>query len=300
MRTLVYADIFDYPLTSREVHKFLIADKPHDFDSVQKTLERMSASKKTVSADKTDRFYFLAGCSSTVVLREKREKISQKKLKIARKIARMLKLLPTIKLIGITGRLAMENSEEEGDIDFLIVTSANRLWLTRFLTIVFLELLRKRRRPRDINVRDKICLNMFLDERFLSLPAKERDLYTAHEIVQMKLLWDKDKTYQKFLKANERVREYLPNATRKKDTKILGYEDTRKIFNFQSSSRAQVEGFSIFNFFERIALYFQFLYMKRRQTTEVATPHRALFHPKSAKGWILQEYQRRVAKLSLC
>ena len=295
MRTLGYADIFDYPLTSREVHNFLISDKPCDFGSVQRTLLQMSADGKTISTDKEGRFYFLAGRSSTAVLREKREKISQKKLKIARKITRMLKLIPTIKLIGVTGRLAMENSEEKDDIDFLIIASANRLWLTRLLTITLLELLRKRRRPKDINVKDKICLNMFLDERHLFLPAKERDLYTAHEVVQMKPLWDKNKTYQKFLKANEWVREYLPNATQKKDTKILGYEDTRrskrrKISNFQ---------FPISNFFERMARFFQFLYMNRRRTTEIISLHRALFHPKSARGWVLKEYKKRLANLLL-
>jgi len=285
LRTLAYADIFDYPLTPREIHKFLISEKPLDFDSVQKALSRMGAERKRISTDKAGHFYFLTGREKLVPLRKKRKKISQKKLKVAQKIAVLLKIISQVKLIGVTGRLAMENSETEDDIDFLIITSKNRLWLTRLLTVFLLELLRIRRRPSNKYVKDKICLNMFLDEKHLSLPAKERDLFTAHEIVQMKPLWERGGTYGRFLKANGWVREYLPNVI-KKDTR----RTKEKIFQFSN--------FPIFNFFERLARDFQFWYMKRHRTVEVVSPHRALFHPQSARGWVLEEYKKRVVKLN--
>lgn len=292
LKTLVYADVFDYPLTSREVYKFLISDKPSRFVSVQKTLARISTDRKTLSADEKRYFYFLAGREELATLRKKRKKTSKKKLESARKIAGLLKIIPPIKLVGVTGRLAMENSDKADDIDFLVVTSTNRLWLTRLLTVFLLELLGKRRRPYETKVTDKICVNMLLDEQYLSLPAKERDLYTAHEIVQMRPLWDKDGTYEKFLKANEWVREYLPNSMGK-DTRILGYKDTRrkKRKKFLSILVSQY-----LNICECLAQRLQFWYMKKHRTKEVVSSHRALFHPKSARGWVLREYEKRLTK----
>lgn len=291
LKTLAYADIFDYPLTPQEVHKFLISDKPADLDFVQKTLSRMSAKKKRTSADKTEHFYFLAGRESIVGLRKEKAKFSRRKLKIAHKTANFLKVIPTIKLIGITGRLAMENSEKDDDIDFLIIVSANRLWLTRLLVVIFLELLGERRRPQDKDVKDKICLNMFLDEKHLSLPAKERDLYTAHEVVQMRPLWAKDKTYEKFLKANEWVKGYLPNAL---PQKVLSIK-----YEVSKSKKLPTADCPLLTVFEHLARKAQFWYMRRRRTTEVVSSHRALFHPKSARGWVLEEYQKKLKELGL-
>ena len=52
---------------------------------------------------------------------------------------------------------------------------------------------------------------MFLDERHLQIPKKEQDLFSAHEVCQLKVIWEKDGIYQKFLKENQWVRQFLPN-----------------------------------------------------------------------------------------
>jgi hypothetical protein len=83
--------------------------------------------------------------------------------------------------------------------------------LTRLFSVFLVELTGKRRRPGDQKVKDKICLNMLLDESHLAIPEKERDLFSAHEVCQMKPLWEKERTYQKFLKANQWSQEFLPN-----------------------------------------------------------------------------------------
>jgi len=47
----------------------------------------------------------------------------------------------------------MNNAKRSDDIDFLIVTGANRLWLTRALAVLLIELLGRRRKPREVDVR---------------------------------------------------------------------------------------------------------------------------------------------------
>ncbi len=204
--TLAYADIFDYPLRENEIYRFLISNFQFPISNFQKKLSALSG-----VISKKNGFYCLRGREKIISIRKKREGWSKGKLKIAKRVAGWLKLIPSIKMVAVTGALAMENSNENDDIDLLIITSKNRLWLTRFLTVILLELVAKRRHPTDKEVKDKICLNMFLDEGHLEVPKKEQDLFSSHEVRQLKPILDKNGTHQKFLKANLWSKKYLPN-----------------------------------------------------------------------------------------
>ena len=70
-----------------------------------------------------------------------REKISEKKFLIAKKAARILFKIPTIKFVGVTGSLAMMNANENSDIDLMIITSRGTLWLSRLVILVLLVIL---------------------------------------------------------------------------------------------------------------------------------------------------------------
>jgi len=205
LSTLAYADIFDYPLRENEIYRFLLSDIRYQILDVGKGL------KELPEVSQKNNFYFLKEREHLVLLRKKRERWSRKRLKIAKQVARWLKIIPTIKMVAVTGALAMENSNKNDDIDLLIITSKNRLWLTRLLAVLLVELIAKRRHPADKEVKDKICLNMFLDEGHLKVPEKEQDLFSAHEVCQLKPILDKNGTYQKFLKANLWSKKFLPN-----------------------------------------------------------------------------------------
>lgn len=209
LRTLAYADVFDYPLTSEELYRFLIADEGLSFSSFKQAFSRIIANEKRI--DTNEKYFFLRNRKKIVPIRKKREKESQKKLAIAKRVARWLRLIPMIKMVVVTGALAMKNSQKEDDIDLLIVTTKDRLWLTRLLTILLIEIVAQRRRPGDKEFADKICLNMFLDENHLAVPEKEQDLFSAHEVCQMKVLWEKGGIYKKFLKENQWAKRFLPN-----------------------------------------------------------------------------------------
>ncbi len=204
-RTLAYADVFDYPLKKEEIWQFLLSDIGYRISDIEKALEKLPRTAKK------EGYYYLRGRRRLVSLRQKRARWSREKLKIGQRVANWLKFIPTIKMVAVTGALAMANTDKEDDIDLMIVTTKNRLWLTRLLAVLLIEVVASRRRPGDQKARDKICLNMFLDEVHLAIPKKERDLFSAHEVGQMKVLWEKDGTYPKFLKANQWVKQYLPN-----------------------------------------------------------------------------------------
>lgn len=195
LKTLHYADIFDYPLRFEEIQKYSV-----------ETLA-VEVLKEILSQMGSGPYYCLPGREEIIELRKRREVYSQPKLKKARKVAALLKFIPWIKLIGVTGALAVENSDPGDDIDLIIVTAPKRLWLTRGLVVTFLRLTGQYRRPGKI--KDKICPNLMLSKDALDFP--DHDLFTAHEIVQMKPIYDRENTYQQFLQANRWLKDFLPN-----------------------------------------------------------------------------------------
>lgn len=280
LQTLVYADVFDYPLTADELYRFLIADRPLNRTTFNKAVTQISPDLGQINTN--NGYYFLRGREKIVALRKKRERWSQEKLRIAQRVAGWLHLIPWIKMAAVTGALAMKNSDREDDIDLLIVSARNRLWSTRFLTVLLVELVAQRRRPGDQQVKDKICLNMFLDEAHLRIPQKEQNLFTAHEACQLKPIWEKDGTYQKFLHVNRWVEKYLMNGIKTKEQRNQG---TKKRKRF------------LVGFFEKFAFRFQLFYMKSRRTTEVVELGRVRFHPEDCQRRILAEYKRKLKKL---
>ncbi len=103
LKTLHYADLFDYPLKVEEVHKYLV--EPLKIGVLKEVLSRMSADDKQICAD--NGFYCLSGREEIIGLRQQREKWSEPKLKKAKKIASVLKFIPWIRLIGVTGALIL-------------------------------------------------------------------------------------------------------------------------------------------------------------------------------------------------
>jgi predicted nucleotidyltransferase len=299
--TLVYADIFDYPLTSKELYQFLISDEVVNCSSFKQALTRIITNEKRLprtewywGIDTNGKYFFLKGQRQIVNIRKKRERWSRQKLKIARRVARWLKLIPTIKMVGVTGALAMNNSDLNDDIDLLIVTGKNRLWLTRLFTVLLVELIARRRHPGDKEVTNKICLNMFLDENHLLIPPKEQDLFSAHEVCQMKVLWEKEEIYQRFLKENQWVKRFLPNW--RVEMRNAKWERQKSHF----SLRCLTSHFSpLTSKVEHLAYQLQLRYMQSRKTTEITDPHRIRFHPQDCREWIMGEYQKRLKNLKI-
>lgn len=191
IKTLAYADVFDYPLTAAEIKRWLI--KGDSF----------------ASAKASPYWNYLPGRAQLVRLRRRREQTSRAKLAKLKNLIFIFKLIPWVKLVCVTGALAMNNADTEDDIDLMIVTVKNRLWLTRLIiSLLFWPHLRGGRMDSS-KVADRICINLWLDET--ALVIKQQSLYIAHEICQAQPIFDRDNTYQKFINANLWYKKFLPN-----------------------------------------------------------------------------------------
>ena len=194
--TLLYYDIFSFPLRAEELlryaHHHLPNDVPHQGEWW----------------DSHDAFWFLKGREHYIHRRAELTNASLEKLQRARKFARLLQIVPGVRYIGVTGSLAMESAVPEDDIDFLVIAAKNRLWLTRALVLSAL-LAWGVKRPDDgrNEYPNLICANIFLSESDLYIP--DENLFIAHEICQMLPLLG-ETTYHNFLSANTWVKRFLP------------------------------------------------------------------------------------------
>lgn len=200
IKTLTYADIFDYPLLAYEIHKWLISKKA-SLRQVEKALDRLNIKG----------YYFLPGRQNIVRKRYLREKQSKKFLNKAKFASWFLKFIPTLKLIGISGGLALNNADKNDDIDLFLITAKNRLWITRLLVILILDFWGMRRKVKmsKDEASGKLCPNILLEED--QLEQKNKDLFTAHEVLQMKVIWQRGNIYKKYLEDNNWAFKFLPN-----------------------------------------------------------------------------------------
>ena len=247
--SIIYHDIFDYPLTVFELIKWNAGNKV----KLSKTQEVKVVGKRG--------YLFIKDKEGIILKRFMRRRISTRKMAMAKRAAKILSFIPTIKMVAVTGALAMENANEEADIDLMIITSKGTLWTTRLFTLLLLGVLRiPRRKYGDRNQKDKLCLNIWLDEN--NLAWRKRNIFTAHEIAQIKPLVNKKEAYEKFISKNKWIADYWPNAVK-----------------IQSYSRQTDIRPSLLTIFEPLTRKFQLWYMRDKVTREVVTPTRALFHP---------------------
>ncbi|OGD94163.1 hypothetical protein A3F02_01260 [Candidatus Curtissbacteria bacterium RIFCSPHIGHO2_12_FULL_38_9b] len=292
--TLSYYDIFNYPLKIEQIHQYLISQKVNILQ-VQKSINQLINTNQ-IGAD--DNYFYLKNRSKLVLLRKQRNRISKAKLKRAYFFADILKVIPTLKLVAISGALAMENSHKNDDIDLVLVSSDLTIWTTRFFSNLLL--LPFKRDPDGKKVADRACLNLFLDESGLKI--KTQNLYIAHEISQMKLIWDRDGAYQKFIGTNRWINKYLPNwEPQVANSKCSPGEDLakpRKMVNrntFKIYSPFTIHHSPVETFLKKVQLW----YMRSKITTETIGKNQLFFHPQDTEKWVIEEYQKRLIKLGI-
>lgn len=280
IKALCYSDVFDYPLTADEVWRGMIECSNATMKQCHKILTRSKLIKEK------DGFYFINWRKNIVDIRKVRQKIAPEKLIIAKRTARIISLIPTVRFVGLSGALAVKNADENDDIDFFIATTPGLVWTTRFFVTVLLDLLMVRRHPGDLDVKNKICPNMFISVDYLTIPKRERDLYSAHEVVQLMPLSDKNNIYQKFISDNDWVEKFLPNACRsiKYQVSSIRYGKIYKIL------------INLFLPLEIFLMNLQLWYMRSRRTREVVSRNAIRFHPRDVHDRVLHKYKERLLR----
>ena len=286
LQTLVYGDIFDYPLSKDQLWKFLIAGEKVSYPLFEKILilENQNIYRK-------NNWYCLRDNKKNIEKRIVREKESKEKILHAKKILKPFFLFPGIQFIGISGSLALLNAAKKDDIDVFVITVKNTLWISRFLLIFGLFVLGKYRRRQSKDVSNKICVNMVIDDSSLRVSKSKHNLYTAHEVVQVLPLFDKDGVFDSFLTANKWVLDFMPNSLDRIKNQESGVKNQKRLSSFIIHHSSFVAEF--------FAKTVQLLFINKHKTTEIIGDHLLAFHPHDYTNHILSEYRKRLRKCGI-
>lgn len=198
LKVLAYFDVFDYPVTASEIKLYL--DRPYTNEGIECVLHQLQEYNIIF---KYNNFYSIRNDYALMERRTEGNRLAVDALKQANKIARFIMWFPFIKGVAVSGSLSKNFAYQGSDMDFFIITAANRLWLARVFFNCFFLL------AKIVGVKDYFCLNYFIDETALEIP--EKNIYTAIEIATLMPQQGGD-VFAKFFEQNKWVKDYLPNG----------------------------------------------------------------------------------------
>ena len=208
LSTLIFYKILNVPcLTIFELYRHLIKNsRDTGIYDIDKTLSESSKIKShngfyyaCIPGEDNETDYFNG--------RIKNAKVSAIKIKKAIKIASLLSFIPFIRSIGISGSVSMNGAKLKSDIDFFIISSRKRVWLTRLLTVALTQIIGQRRHKNTIE--DKICLNIYIADEKTKYPIK--NMANGQMILMTLPIYNKN-IFNVFLSANaEWISKYIAN-----------------------------------------------------------------------------------------
>ncbi len=199
LKTLAYFDVFHYPLTKNELKQFTSGSMTEI--EMSQTLDDLLAIKYIYGYEG---FYSLQKNPLLIHRRNEGNIRAEKLLVKALKIGRFLYQFPFVRAVGVSGSLSKNFADEKADIDFFIITKANRLWIARTMTHLFKKLT-------FITGRQHFyCMNYYIDENAFVLDDK--NIFTAIELKTLLPVCG-EKQLEDFFEANIWANQWLPNCS---------------------------------------------------------------------------------------
>ena len=294
LKTLAYSQIFSFPLTKKELYQRLITPPPASFSCFEKKL-RIFVNQKKVTA--LQGYYFLPGNKKTAAKRITLTKNWKSKYQLAKKAAHFLAQIPEVFFVGLTGTLALGIAKPQDDLDLMIITTPNTLWLTRLKIYFQLKTKGKKenlraRKPKSKKTNNQLCLNLFLDASNLALEPKQQNLFTAYQIAFLKPLINKHQAYEQFLAANSWTKNFLPNAF---SAPNLAGCRSGNLRGFLAMASCKVEGKNITSL---LCYFLQRFYMRGKPKAKKITLTQAFFHPQNQSAKTLKRFKALTLKKS--
>lgn len=206
LKTLVYYDIFSYPLKADEIYYNL---------SVNHCTVKDIESELTLLCEKglvfrINDFYLLQNNPDFVRRRMDGNNLCDKRIKSAFRMSKLISRFPYVRAIFLTGSISKGYMDKESDVDYLIITKPGRLWVCKLFLTLFKKIFL-------LNSRKVFCINYYIDYDHLEI--EEKNVFTATEIVTLIPVWGR-KYYDEFYSKNIWVKNYYPNFP-KRNNKLL-------------------------------------------------------------------------------
>ncbi len=204
LKTLLYFDAFQYPLTLEEIVLF----SQFSLEEIKESLEQLITNKTIF---KLKEFYAISEKTCRVERREIGNKKAKQILKKAKKVSNFISQFPFVEAVFLSGSLSKGYFGKDDDIDYFVVTKPNRVWVSRTLLIAYKKVFL-------LNSKKYFCVNYFMSTNALEIEEKNR--FTATEFVTL-IPMSGNGVYKELQNNNPWVLDYFPNYdTNKKSIPI--------------------------------------------------------------------------------
>jgi len=204
---LNYFAIFKFPLTAEEIHLFNTARATHE---EMKFCLRKLTDKQHIF--KINGFYLPEYKPEWVAERNRGNQRAMELLNRSGKFVKIIAGFPFVRGVAISGSLSKFYASKEADIDYFIITDANRLWIARTLLHLFKKL------TFITGHQHYFCMNYFVDTNALEIT--HQNLYSAIETVTLLPVFNAV-LVESFMEKNRWVKQYLPNHDSPPNEKFL-------------------------------------------------------------------------------
>jgi hypothetical protein len=208
VRSVIYASLFDYPLTLDQLHYSLI-ESDQTASEILSTYLHSDPVQRVV--DYRDGFFFPIGRDELVAERRHREARSRAFLQRYRRVLRLICAVPFTRMVALSGSVAHLNLERGGDLDLLIVTRGRHVWTVAVAVLVLTKCLGRRR---------VVCANLILADSRLTLT--QQDLFTANQVIHLKPIIG-DGLLDAFFAANPFIQQLYPNAVARRPRRLFDW-----------------------------------------------------------------------------
>jgi hypothetical protein len=196
IRTLLYFDLFNYPLKKDEILQFL--GRPSLKSELDGALDILVENKFIFEFNE---FFSVQNKRENIVRRVKGNELAGKLLPLAKQKARLIGKFPFVVSVMASGSLSKGYMDEKSDLDFFIITDPGRLWIARMLLVVY-------KRIFLLNSSRHFCVNYFISSDKLEI--EEKNQFTATELATVIPLYG-EKLYFDLIRSNGWLTGFYPN-----------------------------------------------------------------------------------------
>lgn len=221
IKTVSWFSIFDYPLTTFEIWKWLYKpDRVYKLGEVYKALDE-SVRLQELLREKDGFFTFgkEKNIEDLIVMRHDRFLDAVRKFAKLKRAATFFSLIPSVRAVATANTLSWWHTRPESDIDLFIIVKPGTIWSTRALLVLPFAILGRRPSVRDGQTNEKIdsfCFSFFMSQDNLnieSLSVAGGDPYLAFWTKSLVPILDRDAIFNKFATENLWADDKLAHAS---------------------------------------------------------------------------------------
>ncbi|MBL7951561.1 MAG: nucleotidyltransferase domain-containing protein [Flavobacteriales bacterium] len=286
LRVLAYFDVFSHPLKIDEILRFA-DDGPQCAELIERALGELSDHG---IVQQHASYWGLSDIRTKVDRRIASERRAVARMPKAHGMSRRIARFPFVRAVFISGSMSKGCLAEDGDIDFFVVTTPGRLWVTRTLLVMYKKIFL-------LNSRRDFCVNYFLDTEHLTV--EDRNRFTATEVVTLMPMYGNGTT-EAFFERNAWAFGMYPAAPQPKSREVpIGNGRTKGLME-------RLLGGRIGTVLDQWAMQLTWYYWKRKfsgmdvRSFEIALRTRTYVskhHPRNFQKLVMDGYEKRMSML---